>query len=850
MKKYYFLIIVALILGLVLTGCSLLSNISQVPAIGQKGMPLSTADLVALWHFDENSGTIAYDSTDNNNDGTISGASWVDGKLGKALSFDGNDYVMVLDSDSLEPDRITVEAWVKSSGTPGTYKYIVSKYLPTKPGSYSSYGLYTASSGGLRFYIGLSSIGVLSPDAGQGIWDGNWHHVAGTYDGSAVKLYIDGNPVAGAGSTTSDINYEGTGNLFIGSYTTASYCFSGTIDEVRIWDGALTENEIFYSYNNEILHVDDDWFQWPGAYRTINEALAVADDGDTIIVEAGTYNENVTINKSVILQGGTGVLLQGSGSGNGFLIQAANITISGFEITNFAIGIRTYGGPSNFGNLTISNVNINNNTQNGVLIVYDTFGTVTIEDCQINSNSQNGIGISNDAVITELTIENSTISSNGNHGFYLASSDTVVKKFTSTNVTFANNHWEGFYVINATLENASIQGGLIGDNELGVLLRSSTVSDFTMSGVTVRNNKKGAGVRAESGTVDGFTIENCKFDNNIWEHVDLGYQTNSLTISKVNITGNTFTPGDWCSIYVNSTAVFGDNDIEIHLNDFVSGQWGVNSSNSVSVDATCNWWGDDSGPRGEGPGTGDAVSANVDYNPWLTQGSSLVYTGTPQPDTSVVLEATLSDSTSAGIAGMEVKFFLVGDFVGSADTGSDGVARFELGTYAVGVYEVYAEAACDLTSGTEYLAVYDPSAGFVTGGGWIDSPAGASADYPDAVGKATFGFVSKYKKGAAVPTGNTEFQFKAGDLDFHSDSYDWLVIADNKAKYKGTGTINGAGEYGFMLTATDSEPDLFRIKIQDKINDTIIYDNKMNSDDTEYDGTELGGGQIIVHKGK
>ena len=203
MKKLSYLIVLVLILGLLLTGCSLLANIGQAPATGQKGMPLSTADLVALWHFDENSGTTAYDSTENINDGTISGASWVDGKLGKSLSFDGNDYVMVPDSSLLEPDRITVEAWVKSSGTPGNYKYIVSKYLPTRPGSYSSYGLYTGSSSGLRFYIGYTSSWVASPDAGVGVWDGTWHHVAGTYDGSAVKLYVDGDPVAGAGSTTS-----------------------------------------------------------------------------------------------------------------------------------------------------------------------------------------------------------------------------------------------------------------------------------------------------------------------------------------------------------------------------------------------------------------------------------------------------------------------------------------------------------------------------------------------------------------------------------------------------------------------------------------------------------------------
>ena len=79
--------------------------------------------------------------------------------------------------------------------------------------------------------------------------------------------------------------------------------------------------------------------------------------------------------------------------------------------------------------------------------------------------------------------------------------------------------------------------------------------------------------------------------------------------------------------------------------------------------------------------------------------------------------------------------------------------------------------------------------------GWIWSPAGTYAADPSLTGKANFGFMSKYKKGASEPTGQTEFQFKAGDLDFHSSSYEWLVVAGANAKYKGVGTINGEGDY-------------------------------------------------------
>jgi hypothetical protein len=141
------------------------------------------------------------------------------------------------------------------------------------------------------------------------------------------------------------------------------------------------------------------------------------------------------------------------------------------------------------------------------------------------------------------------------------------------------------------------------------------------------------------------------------------------------------------------------------------------------------------------------------------------------------------------------------------------------------------------------LAVYDPTAGFVTGGGWIDSPVDTDYQYMQVGGKANFGFVSKYKKGANVPTGNTEFQFKAGNLNFHSSTYDWLVVnGSDYARFKGCGTINGEGSYKFMLWAGDADPDTFRIKIWWEEDETehVVYDNGMDQ--------AIGGGSIVVHK--
>ncbi len=122
-------------------------------------------------------------------------------------------------------------------------------------------------------------------------------------------------------------------------------------------------------------------------------------------------------------------------------------------------------------------------------------------------------------------------------------------------------------------------------------------------------------------------------------------------------------------------------------------------------------------------------------------------------------------------------------------------------------------------------------------------------------GKANFGFVSRYQKGAKTPSGNTEFDFNAGDFHFHSTSYDWLVVAGAKAQYKGSGTVNGAGDYMFLLTATDGDlpgggsVDKFRIKIVNKSDNQVVYDNVRGaSDDPDQANPQaIAGGSIVIH---
>jgi hypothetical protein len=179
---------------------------------------------------------------------------------------------------------------------------------------------------------------------------------------------------------------------------------------------------------------------------------------------------------------------------------------------------------------------------------------------------------------------------------------------------------------------------------------------------------------------------------------------------------------------------------------------------------------------------------------------------------------------------------------------------------ATGVYSVLIQIIDDdggvVDSKFDYVVIYDQNGGFVTGGGWIASSAGAFTDIPALTGKASFGFVSKYQKGATVPTGNTEFQFIAGNFNFKSSAYEFLVVSGHKAQYKGTGTINGTGNYSFIVTVTDGQQpggggvDKFRIKIVDKNSNKVVYDNvRGESDDIDSASPQaISGGSIVIHE--
>jgi DNA/RNA endonuclease G (NUC1) len=144
-----------------------------------------------------------------------------------------------------------------------------------------------------------------------------------------------------------------------------------------------------------------------------------------------------------------------------------------------------------------------------------------------------------------------------------------------------------------------------------------------------------------------------------------------------------------------------------------------------------------------------------------------------------------------------------------------------------------------------YVVVYDPLAGFMTGSGWINST----------TGKATFSFNAKYAKGSTTPAGSTDFVF--GTSELVSTSYDSLVVAGNKAQIRGHGTINGSGNYAFVITGVDNHTgkgkptaaDQFRIHITDGSGVTIFDNAAGASDDIDAaNAPPVGAGNINIAK--
>jgi concanavalin A-like lectin/glucanase superfamily protein len=195
--------------------------------------------LVGAWSFDEGSGRTVVDSSGKRNDGTVAGATRVPGRFGGALQFDGvDDMVTVADAASLDlTTGMTLEAWIKPTAIGRMWRTVAIK----EQKSHLAYALYANNGQGKpsgHVYAGGDKA-VAGP---SGVRTGEWSHVAMTWDQNTLRLFVNGTQVASASLKKAAV--VSSQPLRFGGNRVWDEWFKGAIDEVRIYNRALTTAEL------------------------------------------------------------------------------------------------------------------------------------------------------------------------------------------------------------------------------------------------------------------------------------------------------------------------------------------------------------------------------------------------------------------------------------------------------------------------------------------------------------------------------------------------------------------------------------------------------------------------------
>jgi hypothetical protein len=216
---------------------------------------LVEAGLVGYWNFDEGSGTIAYDSSGNGNSGAIYGATWIGGRYGNGLNFDGiSDYVDVGNSTILNPaSAMSISAWIfleSYAGVGEGQRTIVErrKYDVIHSYQFMIFPAGDCREGHVRFSLWSSGIENVV-DSVDAVTLNQWYHIVATYDGTNAKIYINGvqNAIASLSGSIDSTNLKTL--IGAGDQGTTNF-FNGTIDEVRIYNRALLAGEVWAEYTH------------------------------------------------------------------------------------------------------------------------------------------------------------------------------------------------------------------------------------------------------------------------------------------------------------------------------------------------------------------------------------------------------------------------------------------------------------------------------------------------------------------------------------------------------------------------------------------------------------------------
>ncbi len=232
------------------------SNLTTSPAVNVTVSNGSAAGPAAAYAFEEGSGTTAADATGHGLIGTLNGASWTGGKYGTAVLLDGNDdYVNLGNPSALQiTGAMTISAWVYSSAFPGDDAAIVSK----RASGQSGFQLDTTVDSGLRtigFKLTSNTGGPMFRYGTTPLQPDTWYHVSGVYNpaAGALQVYLNGQPDNGdLVGTITPSQQNSSMNVNIGRRAGGGFLTNGRIDDVRIYDRALSSAEIQADMNTPL----------------------------------------------------------------------------------------------------------------------------------------------------------------------------------------------------------------------------------------------------------------------------------------------------------------------------------------------------------------------------------------------------------------------------------------------------------------------------------------------------------------------------------------------------------------------------------------------------------------------
>ncbi len=432
--------------------------------------------------------------------------------------------------------------------------------------------------------------------------------------------------------------------------------------------------------------------------------------------------------------------------------------------------------------------------------------------------------------------------------------------------------WPGPILISAS--NVIVEGFLIhGSDYYDVVQLSEHDSD-----ITLRYNWMVSGDRGDV-IFTGGAQNNILVQNNIMEGNNSHHIAYVSPSNKVDFLNNTFIGtvnnlgGDTGIVADNRTSngSFKQNVVNItgtmrglvstNVNSMVN-ENNFNSNTLIKVFGTLgpliinaenNWWGDTN--------PSDNVTSIVDYTPFTLSpfpeysinqapvvGTITAPTTPIQVNTSVTASANFTDlntlDTHTASWNWGDGIVTPGTVTESSGSVSDSHTYTAAGVYTI-TLTVTDNSGAIGTSIFQYVSVYNPTPqGLFTGNRIFSSSAGAYPQNPNLTGQVQFGVTSKYQDTLLI--GKVSMNFRAANLEFDSTSLTVLVVSDGQATLRGTGTINGTGNYNLLVTGLDGTQDAIRFQIKDQSGTVVIYDSQPGAPDTDTPTTSAIG-QIIIH---